>query len=141
MAKTYESGAVVKSGYYLNPTGWAVHPVAHDGERLPDGRGEWLRVPTVVAIGLTPILGLAFLMFLPLIGFVLAARAAANPIVRMFRASAADLAATMSPGWAPGEAHLTGKRGEGESVEEKGHAAAAGRLDALEREIADKRKS
>ena len=141
MAKTYESGAAVKSGYYVDLEGWAVHPVAHDGERLPAGRGAWLRVPTLVAIGLTPILGLAFLMFLPVIGFVLAARAAANPIVRLFRASAADLAATVSPGWAPGEAHLTGKRGEGERVEEKGPPAAAERLDALEREIEDKRKS
>jgi hypothetical protein len=140
MAKTYESGAAVKSGYYVDPRGWSVHPVEHDGERLPEGRGAWRRVPTLVAIGLTPILGLAFLMFLPVIGFVLAARAAANPIVRMFRASATDLAATMSPGWAPGEAHLTGKRGE-ESVEEKGPPAPAERLDALEREIEDKRKS
>jgi hypothetical protein len=140
MPRTHESGAAVKSGYYVDLEGWSVHPVAHDGERLPPGRGAWRRVPTAVAIGLTPILGLAFLMFLPVIGFVLAARAAANPLVRMFRASAADLAATVSPGWAPGEAHLTGKRRENASAEEKGPPAAAERLDALEREIEERRR-
>jgi hypothetical protein len=137
MASTYEGGAAVKSGYYLDAAGWAVHPVAQDGERLPAGKGPWRRVPTVVAIGLTPVLGLVFLMFLPLIGFALAAQAAAQKVLRIFRASAIDLAATVGPGWAPGEAHLTGKRGEEADAQEP--PAASGRLEALEREIDEKR--
>lgn len=141
MANTFKSGAAVKSGYYLNASEWAVHPVARDGERLPEGKGEWRQVPTVVAIGLTPVLGLMFLMFLPFIGFALAAQAAVMPIIRMFHRSATDLAATVSPGWRPGEAHLTGKREENAGVEEKGPAAGGERLDALEREIEEKRKS
>jgi hypothetical protein len=141
MTNTFKSGAAVQSGYYLNAAEWAVHPVARDGERLPEGRGTWRRVPTLVAIGLTPILGLMFLMFLPFIGFALAAQAAVLPVVRMFRSSAADLAATVGPGFAPGEAHLTGKRGdEKESAAGKGAEASAERLDALEREIESKRK-
>ena len=136
----FEGGAAVQSGYYLNAAEWSVHPVSRDGERLPEGKGEWRRIPTVVAIGLTPVLGLVFLMFLPLIGFVLAAHAAAQPVVRMFRASATDLAATVGPGWRPGEAHLTGKRDESAGTEEKGPTAAAERLDALEREIEEQRK-
>ncbi|HSN90500.1 MAG TPA: hypothetical protein VLS93_04670 [Anaeromyxobacteraceae bacterium] len=139
MARTYQRGAAVKSGTYVDLEGWAVHAVARDGERLPAGRGAWRRVPTPVAVGLTPVLGLAFLIFLPVIGFALVARAAAKGIARLFHASATDLAATVSPGWAPGEAHLTGKRGEGEGAEEDWLQAAAGRLDALEREIALRR--
>jgi hypothetical protein len=141
MANTFESGAAVKSGYYLNAAEWAVHPVARDGERLPAGRGSWRRVPTLVALGLTPILGLVFLMFLPLIGFVLAAQAAMRPVVRIFRSSAADLAATVGPGFAAGEAHLTGTRPEEAVEEEKAPAAEKERLDALEREIESRRKS
>jgi hypothetical protein len=137
MANTFESGAAVKSGYYLDAAGWAVHPVAHDGERLPAGRGEWRRIPTFAAIALTPIVGLAFLMFLPLIGFALATQAAVQPLIRIFRASAIDLAATVGPGWAPGEAHLTGKRGE--EAAEKDAPQAPGRLDELEKEIDGKR--
>ncbi|HSN93254.1 MAG TPA: hypothetical protein VLS93_18635 [Anaeromyxobacteraceae bacterium] len=138
MANTFESGAAVKSGYYLDAKGWTVHPVAHDGERLPAGRGEWRRIPTVAALALTPIPGLLFLMFLPVIGFALATQAAGQRILRVFRASAIDLAATVGPGWAPGEAHLTGKRGE-ETPGTKEEAKAPGRLDALEKEIGEKR--
>jgi hypothetical protein len=141
MANKFQGGTAVESGYYLNAAEWSVHPVSRDGERLPAGKGEWRRIPTVVAIGLTPVLGLVFLMFLPLIGFVLAAHAAVQPVVRMFHASARDLAATVGPGWRPGEAHLTGKRDEHAGVEEKGPTAAAERLDALEREIEEKRKA
>jgi hypothetical protein len=142
MATTYESGSTVKSGYYFNTTRWAIEPVARDGERLPAGKGAWLRVPTAAALLLTPILGALFLMFLPLIGFVLFFRALAEPLVRMFRSSAEDLAATMSPGWTPGEAHLTGKAPENAGVEEKGPiAAGSAELDALAREIEEKRRS
>jgi hypothetical protein len=141
MANTFESGAAVRSGYYLNAAEWAVHPVSRDGERLPDGRGSWRRVPTLVALALTPILGLVFLMFLPFIGFALAAHAAALPVVRMFRSSAANLAATVGPGFAPGEAHLTGRAGEEkETAAGNGAGTSAERLDALEREIHSKRQ-
>ena len=139
MANTFESGAAVKSGYYLDAAGWVVHPVARDGERLPAGRGQWRRVPTLVAIALTPILGLVFLMFLPVIGFALATQAAVQKLLTIFRASAIDLAATVGPGWAPGEAHLTGKRGE--EAAEKDAPEAPGRLDDLEKEIDGKRKA
>jgi hypothetical protein len=89
-------------------------------------------------------MGAAFLIFLPLIGFYLALATLVRPVTKLFHRSATELAATMSPGWAPGEAHLTGKRAEGESVEEKGPPAAEGaagetEVAKLEREIAERR--
>jgi hypothetical protein len=134
---TYESGAAVHGGFYLNPSRWAFEAVAHDGARLPDAPGRWLRVPAVVALLLTPILGAAFLMFLPLVGLVLAARALAVVGVRMLGGAATDLASTVSPGWRLGEAHFTGRTGA-----ESAGARIAGdaRLDALEREIAARRR-
>ncbi len=140
MTNTFKSGAAVQSGYYLNAAEWAVHPVARDGERLPEGKGSWRRIPTLLAIALTPVLGLVFLMFLPLAGFALTAHAAATPVLRMFRSQAEGLAATVSPGMVHGEAHLTGKPGEEKASDEKG-GAAAGRLDALEKEIEEKRNA
>jgi hypothetical protein len=61
--------------------------------------------------------------------------------LRVFHASATDLAATMSPGWQPGEAHFTGKRPENAGVEEKGPTARGDALDALAEEIERKRKN
>lgn len=140
MANRFKGGSAVKSGYYLNLSRWAIEPVAKDGERLPEGKGEWTPIPTAAALVLTPILGATFLMFLPLIGFLLFFQALAAPVVRMFQSSAADLAATVSPGWQPGEAHFTGKSTESGGVEEKGPTAPDEKLEALEREIEQKRR-
>lgn len=138
---TFPSGSAVNSGYYFNPIRWHVEPVASDGARLPAGDGSWIRVPTAAALLLVPILGATFLMFLPLIGFVLLAQAAAQPLVRIFRVQAQQLAATVTPGWQPGEAHFTGKALENAGVEEKGPTSGGDALDALAAEIAKRRSN
>jgi hypothetical protein len=140
---THGGNDTVKSGYYFNSATWTITPVAQDGDRLPAGAGTCHPVPTVVALLATPVLGLAFLVFLPFIGFLLTFKAALSPIAGLVHGTAGSVAATMSPGWQPGEAHLTGKRGEHPSVEEKGPPAAArdegGELEDLQREIERRR--
>lgn len=133
-------GTAVRSGYYWNLGKWEVTPVEKDGERLPGGRGDkFLRIPVIAVLLLLPLLGGLFVVFLPLIGFALTFYAAARPIVRLFKRSAEELASTVTPGWAPGEAHLTGKRAEKEGAEEKGPPRADERLDELEKEIEARR--
>ncbi len=139
MANTYQSGSAVRSGYYFNAARWHVEPVANDGGKLPEVPGSWIKVPTPVALLLVPILGATFLMFLPLVGFVMLFRALGEKVLGVFRTSAADLAATVSPGWQPGEAHFTGKRAEHAGVEEKGPTSRGDALDALAAEIERKR--
>jgi hypothetical protein len=141
MATTYESGSAALNGYYLNPTSWSVTPVEHDGDRLPSGRGRWLRIPTAAALALVPVLGAAFLIFLPLIGFLVTLHAMASAVVNAIHGSATQLAATVSPGWAPGEAHFTGKPVGNAGVEEKGPLAHGDALEALAREIARRRSA
>ena len=141
MATTYESGSKVNSGYYFNAARWHVEPIEKDGGRLPEGNGRWMKVPTAAALLLVPILGATFLMFLPFIGFALLAHAMATKTFGLFRTHATELAATMSPGWQPGEAHFTGKRAENAGVEEKGPTAKGDALDALAEEIERKRKA
>jgi hypothetical protein len=140
MATTYESGSAVLSGYYFNAAGWHVEPVAHDGDRLPAGPGSWLRVPTAAALLLVPILGATFLLFLPLVGFVVTLQALASQVVKVMGTPATELAATLSAGWQPGEAHFTGKRSEYAGVEEKGPTARGDALDALAAEIERRRR-
>lgn len=137
MANGYESGSAVRSGYYLDAAQWRVVPVERDGDRLPAGKGTWRRIPTAAALLLVPVLGGIFLVFLPLVGFVLAARALATRLAAALRGPAAELAATVTPGWQPGEAHFTGKRVERAGAGEE--AEAGGGLEALEREIERRR--
>jgi len=141
MTNTFHGSQAVPSGYYLNTSSWAIEPVATDGARLPAGPGAWRRVPTLAALLATPVLGLAFLLFLPVIGFVLTLRAAVTPLVRLVSGSAGSLAITMSPGWQPGEAHFTGRRDRRHGLDRQEPPAddGASALDALQQEIERKR--
>jgi hypothetical protein len=140
---THGGDETAKSGYYFNSATWTITAVARDGDRLPAGPGTHHAVPVAVALLATPVLGLAFLLFLPFIGLLLTLEAAVSPIAGLVHGTAGTMAATMSPGWQPGEAHLTGKRGEHASAEEKGPPAAArdegGELEDLQREIERRR--
>ncbi len=131
-----EAGTQVNKGHYFSAKTWTLHGVAADGEKLPGARGEkYLAVPLVGAFALAPLMGAAFLMFLPFIGFYLVGRTALRPVGKLVRRSTSDMAATMAPGWVPGEAHLTG------DPTTKGDEAAVvdPQVAALEKEIAEKR--
>jgi hypothetical protein len=78
-------------------------------------------------------------VFLPFIGLYLTAKAALSPLVGMFRRSAQDLAATVTPGWQPGTAHFTGKRSEEKPADAVSSQAA--KLEELAREIDEKRNA
>lgn len=130
---SYEKNAAVRSGYYFNPVTLNVTLVERDGGRLPDENGRWFALPALAALALTPVLGALFLMFLPVIGFVLTGEAAARNAAALFSGPAGELAVAVAPGWVAGESHLTGKRDRREAKEEVDPVDA--RLAELEREI------
>ncbi len=70
MTEHLHGGSPVPGGYYLNASRWAVAPVARDGDALPPGPGTWRRIPMLLAVALVPILGVSFLMFMPVAGFL-----------------------------------------------------------------------
>src|SRR5574341_1544889 len=134
-------GSPAKSGYYWNVGKWEVIPVEKDGGRLPGGpKDRYLKVPTPALLLLLPVVGGLFVVFLPITGFVLVAYAAAMKVAALARGGAADLAATITPGWRPGEAHLTGKPGEGDKDLPREHGVGDQALEALRKEISEKRK-
>jgi hypothetical protein len=135
---TTNGGAAVKGGYYLSKSNWEIFPIEHDGQRLPGKAAEhYVKLPTAAVFLLMPVLGGLMVVFLPFIGLYMTAQAALSPLVGMFRRSAQDLAATVTPGWQPGEAHFTGKRPEEKAA---GEGSPESKLEELAREIAAKRK-
>jgi len=68
-----------------------------------DGRGT--EVPALAAMLLVPMVGLAFLMFLPFIGFYLAAQAGIAKLIQVIKSAFENVAAPVA---APGTSHLTG---------------------------------
>jgi hypothetical protein len=138
--KTINGGSAVPGGYYLSKSNWEIFPVARDGERLPGPVSEhYVKVSTAAALLIMPVLGGLMVVFLPFIGLYLAGKAALRPVARMFNRTAKDLAATVTPGWAPGSAHFTGKSTEDKVAEES--KAGEATLEALEKEIEEKRRS
>jgi len=136
---TTNGGTAVKGGYYLSKSHWEIFPIEHDGERLPGPAAEhYVKVPTAAVFLLMPVLGGLMVVFLPFIGLYMTAQAAVRPLVNMFRRSAQDLAATVTPGWQPGEAHFTGKRSEEKAAGETPTEEA--KLEELAKEIQAKRE-
>jgi hypothetical protein len=132
---TYESNAAVKSGYYFNTATMALIPVERDGGRLPNEKGSWIAVPTAAALLLTPLLGAMFAFFLPALGFLLLGQATGKRFAAAFASGAGEI---VTPGYAPGMAHLTGK--EAGEAKREGEAKATPALEKIEQEIEQKRK-
>jgi len=138
--KTINGGSAVPGGYYLSKSNWEMFPIARDGERLPGKPSEhYVKVPTAAALMLLPVLGGLMVVFLPFIGLYLTAKAVATPVTNVFHRSAKDLAATVTPGWAPGAAHFTGKATEEKAAEET--KAGVAKLEELAKEVEEKRKA
>jgi hypothetical protein len=90
---TKKAGEAAKAGFYYNTRTWEMDLHRKDGDALPGTRADrYLRVPGVALVLLGPIMGFVFVVFMPFIGFALAARElglwGAKWIVRMARAAA-----------------------------------------------------
>jgi hypothetical protein len=106
----FNGGSRVPGGYYWNPRHWSVTPVEKDGEKLPGTSSDrYLRVHWLVALLLAPLLGGLFVVFLPFIGFAMFFHWVFLKVTGSAREGARDLAATVNPGWRPGEVHMTGR--------------------------------
>jgi hypothetical protein len=75
---------------------------------LPGGRNDrYIKAPSVLAVAAGPLLGLIFAIFLPFIGIAMAAGIA----IRKVMEALSDVAAgSMSFGWRPLEAYLSGRK-------------------------------
>jgi len=135
---SYVGGKKVGGGYYWNPRTWEVRVIGAEGGVLPGSdRAHFARIPYPLLFLVVPILGALFLVFLPVIGFALLGHALVKRIAGGVKTGAEDLAANVTPGWAPGAAHLAGKPGE---EKKEGDAKAHPGLEKLEKEIEEKRK-
>ena len=137
--KTINGGSAVQGGYYLSKSNWEIFPIEKDGQKLPGAASEhYVKLNTAAALLIMPVLGGLMVVFLPFIGLYLAAKTAVGGVSGAFNRSAQDLAATITPGWAPGAAHLTGKATEKKAEEAKAEDA---KLAELAKEVEEKRNA
>ena len=132
---TFTGNSSVPGGYYLSTKSFAIEVVGNDGGTLPGPASvKYVAVPFPLLFAVVPVIGLAFLMFLPAIGFVLFAKAVALRLTGHVAEGASSLAANIAPGVATGAAYMTGHKDE-----EKPAGKVTPELEKLEKEIEEKR--
>jgi len=137
----YTGNSKVNGGYYLSTSSFAVEVVPAEGGTLP-GAGKFIKVPFPLLFAVLPVIGLAFLIFLPFIGFALVAYAVSRKVAAVFTGHAESLAATIAPDMATGAAYLAGHQSPEQQDEAKKDAPAveaSPEQKALEAEIAKRR--
>jgi hypothetical protein len=133
---TYNGNSKVKSGYYFSTSTLGVEVVSEDGGTLPGPAStRYVSVPFPLLFVIVPVVGLAFLMFLPFIGFALLGYAIVQRVTGHVSKGADALAATVAPPHATGAAYLGGHEGE------KKNEAVSPEIEKLEKEVADKRNA
>jgi hypothetical protein len=82
---TFRGGDTVRFGFYWNRREWEARIVPKEGGTLP-GAPEvtYLRLPLVAVLVLAPLMGAAYAMFLPFIGFAMVAMYLAGLLKRTF---------------------------------------------------------
>jgi hypothetical protein len=100
-------GMAAKNGFYWNLGKWEMTLVPKQGGILPGGVSDrYLKVPVLALLVIAPLMGAAYAMFLPFIGFAMLFTFLGRKAVAMGRSEAVGVAATMSSDWRPGEAYL-----------------------------------
>ena len=133
---THNGNSKVKGGYYFSTNSFGVEVIGEEGGTLPGpSTVRYVSVPFPLLFVLVPVVGLAFLMFLPFIGFALFAYAIVQRVTGHATRHAAALAATVAPPHATGAAYLGGHE------EEKKNEEVSPEVEKLEKEVAEKRKS
>jgi hypothetical protein len=136
----FSGGSSVPGGYYWNLKAWSVTPVEKDGGKLPGTASDhYLRIHWLVALLLAPLLGGLFVVFLPFIGFAMFFHWAFLKVTGSAREGARDLAATVTPGWRPGEVHMTGRALDGKHEELPAGGAGEKALEDVAAEVAHRR--
>jgi hypothetical protein len=133
---TFNGNSSVNGGYYLSTKTFAIEVVRDDGGTLPGPSSvKYVAVPFPLLFVVVPVIGLAFLMFLPAIGFALFAKAIALRLTGHVAEGASSLAATVAPGVATGAAYMAGHK-----EADKPAGKVTPELEKLEKEIEEQRK-
>jgi hypothetical protein len=132
---TFNGTCSVPAGYYFSMKTLGVEVIPSEGGTLPGpAEARYHSVPFPVLFLLVPVIGLAFLMFLPAIGFALFGQAAVMKLTGKVAEGASDLAATVAPNLATGAAYLAGQEGK-----EKPATEVSPEIEKLEKELKEKR--
>jgi hypothetical protein len=104
---TYTGTQNVEAGLYYSARPFKLTTMDQNGP-LPGADDRiYHRVPMILMLALAPLLGLAFVIFLPFIGFAMVARITGEKALELGGQLANQGARVLQPAWAPARAFLT----------------------------------
>jgi hypothetical protein len=103
---TYHGNEKVGPGIYFNLRELAFRGVDEEG-RLPGGPADvWREVPALVMLLAAPALALAYVVFLPLVGFLMLGGLVLGWVGRQLRPAVVAAGRVLEPAWQPALAFL-----------------------------------
>ena len=104
---TYTGTQAVESGLYLNLKSFSISTMNKGGVLPGTELDRYRRVPMLVMLAAAPLLGLTYVMFLPLIGFAMVLHLLGTKLVHALGDAAANAVRVLRPSWAPALAFLS----------------------------------
>ncbi len=105
--KTYTGRQTVDAGIYFNTKHFTVESLDTAGTLKGTELETYRRIPMILMLAAAPILGLAYVMFLPLIGFVMVLHLLGTKAYALAGEAATEGVRVLRPSWAPALAFLT----------------------------------
>jgi len=138
----HQGGERVNAGFYLNVDRWAVTTLSGRGGQL-GGTSDtrYLRVPTILVLLCAPLMGAAYVVFLPFAGIAMVLHYLGRKGYVGARGAAEATLMAMGPSWRPGEAHFAGRPDEKRGQPAEGEPKAGERLDKIDEEISKREET
>lgn len=104
---TYTGNQNVDPGLYFNVKQFRVKSIERRGPLPGTEDDTYRRVPMLVMLAMAPLLGLAFVIFLPFIGFAMVLWLLGDKAAQLATGTATEAVRVLRPGWAPTLAFLS----------------------------------
>ena len=131
--KRYNGNQTVDEGIYLNTKSLEFTSMDERGPLPGIEKDEYVRVPVLMVLPLAAAISLGYVIFLPLVGFVMVGGAVARTAAHAGAEAGEAMARVMRPAWQPARAFLSRHRHE-----EKHEEADDEWAEAVDRELAGK---
>ena len=104
---TYTGTQTVTNGFYLNTQTFSLETLSQPGTLPGTELDTYRRVPMVAMLAAAPLLGLLFVMFLPLVGFAMMLKLVGTKVAAFAANLSTQGVRVLSPSWVPALAFLT----------------------------------
>ena len=104
---TYTGKQNVEPGLYLNLKKFSIKSLDEAGPLPGTERDTYYRAPMLLVLAAAPLLGLAFVIFLPFIGFAMVAYLLGDKAMQWAGHATTEAVRVVRPGWVPSLAFLS----------------------------------